>query len=123
PARGVTPWGPPPPTVSGEKPRHARNDRSRARAEVLLVDVPMMTDEECHQAGNAILRGIGHEGEPADHVAAHHVVDFAARRIRPLPDENPIMVTVIGVTLIGDGISLRRRSCGQLTERALVLSG
>jgi hypothetical protein len=38
-----------------------------------------MIGEECHQAGNAILRRIGHEGEPADHVAAHHVVDFAAR--------------------------------------------
>src|SRR5262245_62048947 len=85
--------------------------------------VPMMTDEERHQARNAILRRIGHEGEPADHVAAHNVVDFAARRIRPLPDENPIMVTMIGVALIGDGISLRRCSCGQLSERARVLAG
>src|SRR5262249_34384093 len=77
--RGLNRLSHPPPTVIRVKTRHARSDRGRARTEVHLVDVPMMTDEKCHQAGNAILRRIGHEGEPADHVAAHHVVDFAAR--------------------------------------------
>src|SRR5262249_7627678 len=95
----------------------------RARAEVFLVDVPMMTDEECHQAGYSILRWIRHEGEPAGHLTAHHVFDFAAWRIRPLPDENPIMVTMIGVALIGDGISLLRRGCCRLSKRARVLAG
>jgi hypothetical protein len=33
------------------------------------------------------------------------------------------MVTMIGVALIFDGISLRRRSSRELTERALVLAG
>jgi hypothetical protein len=93
--RGLNRLGHPPPSVIRVKSRHARSDRVRARAEVLLVHVPMMTDEECHQAGNAILRRIGHEGEPASHLAAHHVLDFAARRIRPLPDENPIMVAIL----------------------------
>src|SRR5262245_58220884 len=55
-ARGPNRLGHPPPSVIRVKTRHARSDRGRARAEVLLVDVPMMTDEECHQAGNAILR-------------------------------------------------------------------
>jgi hypothetical protein len=84
---------------------------------------PMMIDEERHQARSAVLRRIGHEREPADHVAAHQVVDFAARGIWPLPGENPKIVTMIRSALTVDGISLRRRSGCELTERALVLAG
>src|SRR5262245_54610151 len=121
--RGLSRSGHPPPGVIRVKSRHGRSDRVRARAKVFLVHVPMMTDKECHQAGNAILRRIGHEGEPAGHLAVHHVLAFAARRIRPLPVKNPIIITMIGVALIGDGISLLRRSCGRRSEWARVLAG
>jgi hypothetical protein len=112
-----------PPSVIRVKTRHVRGDRGRARAEVLLVDVAPIIDEESRQAGIAVLRRIGHERKPTNHLTVHQVVDFAARRIRPLPGENPKIVTMIGSALTVDGISLRRRSGGELTERALVLAG
>ena len=93
----------PPPSVIRVKTRHARGNCGRAPAEVFLEDVPMMIDEERHQARSAVLCRIGYQREPADHVAAHQVVDFAARGIRPLPGETPKIVTMIRSALTVDG--------------------
>src|SRR5262249_9711642 len=115
---------PPPPRATGVKAHHFHADIRGAPAEVLLVDGPLMIDEERHQAGNAVPNGIGHEREPADHVAARHIVDFAARRVRPLPGENLIVIALIGSpTLAFDGISLLCSRGGKFTERTLVLTG
>src|SRR5262249_27844891 len=82
-----------------------------------------MIDEERHQAGNSVARGIGHEREPADHVAAHHIVDFTAWGVRPLSGENLIVIALIGSPPFAlDGISLLRSGGGELTERTLVLT-
>src|SRR6516225_7186016 len=114
----------PPPSAIRVKARHFHADIGGAQAEVLLVDGPLMIDEERHQAGTAVSRGIGHEREPADHVAAHHVVDFAARGVRPLPGENLIVIALIGSPpLAFDGISLLCSRGGEFTERAPVLTG
>src|SRR5262249_3774022 len=115
---------PPPPRATGVKAHHFHADIRGAPAEVLLVDGPLMIDEERHQAGNAVPNGIGHEREPADHVAARHIVDFAARGVRPLPGENLIVIALIGSPpLAFDGISLLCGGCGEFTERTLVLTG
>jgi hypothetical protein len=83
-----------------------------------------MIDEERHQAGTAVLRRIGHEREPAHHVAAHHIVGFAARGVRPLPGENLIVIALIGSPpLAFDGISFFCSRGGEFTERTLVLTG
>src|SRR5262245_46570723 len=83
----------------------------------------LMIDEERHQAGNAIPHGIGHEREPADHVAVHHIVDFAARGVRPLSGEDLIVIALIGSPpLAFDGISLLRSRGGEFTERTGVLT-
>src|SRR5262249_3578959 len=83
-----------------------------------------MIDEERHQAGSAVSRGKGPEREPADHLAAHHIVDFAARGVRPLPGENLIVIALIrSPPLAFDGISFLRSSGGEFTERTPVLTG
>ena len=95
----------PPPSAIRVKARHFQGDIGGAPAEVLLVDGPLMIDKERHQAGIAVSRGIGHESEPADHVAARHIVDFAAWGVRPLPGENLIVIALIGSPpLAFDGI-------------------
>src|SRR5262249_24468494 len=86
----------PPPRAIRVKAHHFNADIGGAQAEVLLVDDPLMIDEERHQAGTAVSRGTGHEREAADHVAAHHIVDFAAWGVRPLPGENLIVIALIG---------------------------
>src|SRR5262245_51225332 len=104
--------------------RHFHADIGGAPAEILLVDGPLMIDEERHQAGSAVSRGKGHEREPADHVAAHHIVDFAARGVRPLPGENLIVIALIrSPPLAFDGISLLCGRGGEFTERTPVLTG
>ena len=96
----------PAPSAIRVKARQFQGDIGGAPAKVLLVDGPLLIDEERHQAGNAVSRGIGHERKPADHVAAHHIVDFAARGVRPLPGENLIVIALIGSPpLAFDGIS------------------
>src|SRR5215468_5777267 len=83
-----------------------------------------MIDEERHQAGSAVSRGKGHEREPADHVAAHHIVDFTTRGVRPLPGENLIVVALIGSPpLAFEGISLLCSRGGGFTEWTRVLTG
>src|SRR6516225_6576752 len=114
----------PPPSVIRVKARHFHADIEGAPAEVLLVDGPLMIDEERHQAGSAVSRGKGHERESADPVAARHIVDFAARGVRPLPGENLIVIALIGSPpLAFDGISLLCSRGGEFTERTLVLAG
>src|SRR5262245_66420605 len=83
-----------------------------------------MIDEERHQAGNAVSHGISHEREPAHHVAARHIVDFAARGVRSLPGEKLIVIALIGSPpLAFDGISLLCSRGGEFTERTGVLTG
>src|SRR5215468_8025598 len=83
-----------------------------------------MVDEKRHQAGSAVPRGKGHEREAANHVAARHIVDFAARGVRPLPGENLIVIAPIGSpSLAFDGISLLCSRGAEFTERTLVFTG
>src|SRR5262245_19750460 len=113
-----------PPSAIRVKAHHIHADIGGAPAEVLLVDGPLMIDEERHQAGNAIPHGIGHEREPAYHVAANHIVDFAARGARPLSGENLIVIALIGSPpLAFDGISLLCSRGSEFTERTRVLTG
>src|SRR5262249_19780496 len=106
------------------KPRNSHANIGGAQAEVLLVDGPLMIDEKRHQAVSAVSRGKGHEREAADHVAARHIVDFAARGVRPLPGENLIVIALIGSpSLAFDGISLLCSRGGEFTERTFALTG
>src|SRR5262249_8437606 len=82
-----------------------------------------MIDEERHQAGTAVSRGKGHEREPADHVAARHIVDFPARGVRPLPGENLIVIALIGSPpLAFDGISFLCSRGAEFTERTFAFT-
>src|SRR5262249_26356110 len=113
----------PPPRAIRVKACHVHADIGGAPAEVLLVDGPLMIDDERHQAGNAVSRGIGQEREPADHVAVRHIVDFAAGGVRPLSGENLIVIALIGSPpLAFDGISLLCSRGGEFTERTLVFT-
>src|SRR5262249_60832475 len=76
------------------------------------------------QASRSVLREISTERDPVDHVAAHHIVDFATRCVRPLPGENLIVIALIrSPPLAFDGISLLCSRGGEFTERTGVLTG
>src|SRR5262249_18371191 len=65
-----------------------------------------------------------HEGGAADHVAGHHIVDFAARGVRPLPGENLIVIALIGSPpLAFDGISFLCSRGAEFTERTFAFTG
>src|SRR5262249_37597825 len=114
----------PPPSAIRVKARHFHADIGGAQAEVLLVDGPLMIDEERHQTRTAVLRGVRHERATADPVAAHPIVAFAAPGVRALPGENLIVIALIrSPPRAFDGISLLRSRGGELTERTLVLTG
>src|SRR5215471_16267153 len=113
-----------PPSVIRVKARHFQGDIGGAPAEVLLVDGPLMIDEERHQAGTAVSSGKGHEREPTDHVAARHIVDLAARGVRPLLGENLIVIALIGSPpLAFDGISFLCSRGAEFTERTFAFTG
>src|SRR5262249_48294713 len=70
---------------------------SRVLAQILLVDLALMADNERHHAGVAIIRWHGDGGEAGDHVAVNDVVVAPARRILALPREDAIVVALVGI--------------------------
>src|SRR4029450_4936843 len=88
-------------------------------AEVLLVDVAVVADDESHHAGLAPAHRPGDDGEPAQHAAVDQVVVGAARRIRALAVEQTEAIAVVAVLL--DLAGLRRGD--QRAERAFRLPG
>src|SRR5262249_32621231 len=94
---------------------HARGNAPCPRAEVLLEPVAIIVDDEGHDAGLAVLRRIGHEPEPADHVAANDVFDGAARGVRSLTGQYLVVVAVIGFAG-ANAITLLRRSRDRFAE-------
>src|SRR5262249_1615254 len=82
-----------------------------------------MMDAERRQPGTGVSGGKGHERDPADHVAARHIVDFAARGVRPLPGENLIVIALIGSPpLAFDGISFLCSRGAEFTERTFAFT-
>jgi hypothetical protein len=54
------------PARIGIERRHALGELGRARSEILLEDLTLVTYDECHYARIAVIRRIGHERKAAD---------------------------------------------------------
>src|SRR5512137_1052555 len=55
------------PSGTGVERRHLRADGGGILAEVLLVDLPVVADDERHHAAPAVLGGVGDHREAGDH--------------------------------------------------------
>src|SRR6202008_3577630 len=78
-------------------------------------------DDEGHDAGIAVVGGIGDERKAADHLAFDHVVERPARGARALPGQDPIVIAVIGLRLAAGLVAFRGRVGGKLPERTVVV--
>src|SRR3982751_5079220 len=74
---------------------HVLGDRLRVVAEAALVEDAVVVGEEGHDAGVAVLRRVGDDGEPADEVAVDEVVGRAAGGLGALGGQQPVAVAVI----------------------------
>ena len=61
-----------------------RGDARRSLAEILLVDIAFMVDDEGRDAGVAVFGRLGNGRKAADHVALDDVIHGPARRGRAL---------------------------------------
>src|SRR5262245_24843111 len=100
---------------------HARGNPACAWAEVPFVNVAVIVDDEGHDAGVAVLRRVSDKADPADHVAAHDVVDGAARSVRALAGQDLVVVAVIGLSG-ADAIAFLGRARHRLTKRTVGLA-
>src|SRR5277367_2644381 len=64
------------------------------RAEVFLVDNPVLADDEGHHARGTVVRRIGQQGKASSHVAIHNVTLGAAVSAFSLGGQDPIIVAV-----------------------------
>src|SRR5208282_3093199 len=90
---------------------------------VLLEQHPILVDDECHHPRIAVFRGIGNEGESADHLPIDHVVLRTAWRVTALAFEHMKVVAMerrAGVRLCA--VSFIGRECRQRPERAFGLT-
>lgn len=84
------------PSRSRIKPRDPARDLRRLRAEIGLIDLPLMAHQEGLNARDAPLGGDGQHGEAADHAAIHHIIHLAAARGRPLAFQHAEEIAVEG---------------------------
>src|SRR4029078_2074308 len=96
-----------------------RRALGRLGAEVALVDVAALVDDEGHHAGLAVGHRPGDDAEAAAHAAVHQVAVGAARSVGALAIEQAVAIAVIALTL---GVA-RLRLGDQRAERALRLAG
>src|SRR5215472_13780362 len=82
-----------------------------------------MIDEERHDPGIPVLGRIGNDSEAADHLAAHHVVELAARRSRSLLGQDLEVVPMERRARSAGSVALGGRVGYELAQRALLFSG
>src|SRR5260221_263827 len=101
------------------EPSHVRHEPQRVVAEIFLVDRAGMIDQDGHDTRSAVLGGIGDQREPTDHLACDDIVECAARCVRALLLQNPVIIAMIRRRTRADLVSFGRGPRGQFAKRAL----
>src|SRR4029078_12665715 len=106
-----------PPGVIRIKRGHLRGDTRRALAQILLVDVAVIIDDEGRDAGIAVFGRISNKAEPTDHVAVDNVIHGPARGCRALTQQDFV---AIAVERFAGARAIAALRCGgdRLTQRA-----
>jgi hypothetical protein len=88
------------PGLIGIEPVHALESLKRIRSQILLVNGPVVANDERLHSGDAILGRRCGQGKPTNHGSLDEEVDLSQRRGRTLPLQNLEIVAVLGLTSI-----------------------
>src|SRR4030095_3298492 len=81
----------------------------RFRSEIRLVDLPILIDDERHDAGIAVLCRIRDDGESADRPSLYDIVERAGFGALSLTLQHPVVVAVEGRRLVALLVALAGR--------------
>src|SRR6202007_2441076 len=102
---------------------HFFRDGGGVGAEIPLIDVAVVIDDERHDPRDAILRWEGDQTEPADNVPLDDLFFSAAGRVVALRLEDPVVVAVIGRWLLPRfAVAFRARARHELADGAFFLA-
>ena len=88
------------PGFVGVEKGHLGDDTFRRHTQVLLIDDPVVVDDEGHDPRGTVRGRICDHGEAADHLAVHHVAVCPSRRVLPLPLQDLVEIALVGDRLV-----------------------